>query len=287
MLETQVTLPKAAYGEPGSSDFCKNMLMAMYPLSEKFGVAKHNVITDIEEGDQNRSMHVQQVIVSVIHRVKEGLQRSRAMDWMSICIMPHRIAVNYGSDPSTWWDNSKICISTDPEKLELNEVSVWQYCINKQFSDGDRIAGNWLKDFVYGSLTDTLKTAVAKKYDKLPANQHGGASYLYLTLMEMFQMSREVKDGMLSFLALFKCKSISRYQGENVLLAAEEVLGVCKRLDAAQGLLEEHVIDILTGLANCSNPRFREMLKHLKQCADLGNLDFLGTISESDPIGQD
>jgi hypothetical protein len=25
------------------------------------------------------------------------------------------------------------------------------------------------------------------------------------------------------------------------------------------------------------------MFKHLKQCADLGNLDFLGTISESDP----
>jgi hypothetical protein len=69
------------------------MLMATYPLSEKFGVAKHKVITDIEEGDQNKSMHVQQVIVSVIHRVKEGLQRSRAMDWMSICIMPHLIAV--------------------------------------------------------------------------------------------------------------------------------------------------------------------------------------------------
>jgi hypothetical protein len=51
--------------------------------------------------------------------------------------------------------------------------------------------------------------------------------------MEMFQMSHEVKDAMLSFLALFKRKGISRYQGKNVLLAAEEVLGVCKRLDAA------------------------------------------------------
>jgi hypothetical protein len=233
MLETQLTLPKAAYGKPGSSNFRKNMLMATYPLSEKFGVAKHKVITDIEEGDQNKSMHVQQVTVSVIHCVKEGLQRSRAMDWMSICIMPHLIAVDRGSDPSTWWDNSEICIWTDPKKLELNKVRAWQYCINKRFSDGDQIASNWLKDFVYGSSSDALKTAVAKKYDKLLANQHGGASYLYLTLMEMFQMSHEVTDAMLSFLALFKHKGISRYQGKNVLLAAEEVLGVCKRLDAA------------------------------------------------------
>ena len=67
-------------------------------------------------------------------------------------------------------------------------------------------------------------------------------------------MPREVKDAMLSFLALFKCKGISCYQGENVLLAAEEVLRVCKQLDATRGLLEEHVVDILTGLANCSNP---------------------------------
>ena len=75
-----------------------------------------------------------------------------------------------------------------------------------------------------------------------------------LTLMEMFQMSQEVKESMLSFLALFKQKEISCYQGENVLLASEEVLGVCKHLDAAKGLLEEHEADILMDLANCSTP---------------------------------
>ena len=96
-------------------------------------------------------------------------------------------------------------------------------------------------------------------------------------------MSREVKDAMLFFLSLFKHKGVSRYVGENVLLASEEILGVCNRLDAGKGLLEEHVIDVLTGLSICGNPHFREMFKHLKQCADLGNLDFLDTITNSDP----
>ena len=78
---------------------------------------------------------------------------------------------------------------------------------------------------------------MAKKYDKLLANQCGGGIYLYLTLMEMFQMLREVMDAMLNFFALFKRKGISRYQGENVLLASEEVLGVYKCLDVAKSLL--------------------------------------------------
>jgi hypothetical protein len=283
LLETQVSLSKAAYGKPGSSDYRKNKLMATAPLREKFGVARHKVTTDLEEGDQDKSMHVQQVIVSVVHRVKEGHERSKAMDWMSVCTMPHLIAVNKSQDPSTWWDSSEICIWTDPELLFVEEVRVWQYCINKRFSDEDCIASLWLKDFVHASSTDALKTAVMKKYDKLPDNQRGGAVYLYLTLMEMFQMSREVKDAMLTFIGLFKRKGIARYAGENVLLASEEIMGVCKRLDAGKGLLDEHVIDILTGLAISSNPRFRKMFDHLKQCADLGNLDFLDTIAASDP----
>ena len=283
LLETQVTLSKANYGQPGSSDYRKNMLMATAGLSEKFGVAKHKVISDTKAGDQDKTMYVQQVIVSVIHRVKEGLQRSQSMDWMSICKMPHLIALDTTAEPESWWDSSEINVWTDPELLTLDEVRAWQYCINKRFADVDRIASNWLKEFVYNSSTDALKTAVLKKYEKIPANQRGGVVYLYLTLMEMFQMSREVKDAMLFFLSLFKRKGVSRYVGENVLLASEEILGVCKRLDAGKGLLEEHVIDVLTGLSICGNPRFREMFKHLKQCADLGNLDFLDTISNSDP----
>ncbi len=56
-----------------------------------------------------------------------------------------------------------------------------------------------------------------------------------------------------------------------------------QHLDAAKGLLEEHVVDILMGFTICSNPQFRKMFKHLKQCADLGNMDFLETINENDP----
>jgi hypothetical protein len=155
------------------------------------------------------AMYVQQVIVSVIHRVKEGLQWSQSMDWMSICKMPHLIALDTTAEPESWWDSSEINVWTDPELLTLDEVRAWQYSINKRFTDVDHIASNWLNEFVYNSSTDALKTAVLKKYEKIPANQRSGIVYLYLTLMEMFRMSREVKDAMLFFLSLFKRKGIS------------------------------------------------------------------------------
>ena len=141
-----------------------------------------------------------------------------------------------------------------------------------------------MQAFVYNSSTDSLRTAIAKKYEKLPLNQKGGVIYLYLTLQEMFQMSREVKEAMYKFLDIFKRQGVSRYIGESVLVASEEILAVCKRLDAVNALQEEHITDILTGLSICTNKRFRDMFTHLKQSAELDNLDILGTIPQNPTI---
>jgi hypothetical protein len=128
---------------------------------------------------------------------------------------------------------------------------------------------------------------VSKKYDKLHANQKGGVIYLFYTLNEMFQMSREVKEAMLKFLDIFKRNGISKYTGENVLVASEEILGVCKRLDAVGSLQDEHVMDVLSGLSICTNTRFRDTFKHLKQSAELDNLTILGTIpADATPLEQ-
>ena len=62
-------------------------------------------------------------------------------------------------------------------------------------------------------------------------------------------MSKKVKNAMLTFIEFFKKHGIAKYEGENVLVAAEQLLGVCKRLDAVKALTEEHVHDILTGLS--------------------------------------
>ena len=61
----------------------------------------------------------------------------------------------------------------------------------------------------------------------------------------MFQISCKVKEAMFNFLDIFKRNGVSRYTGENVLVVSEEILGVCKWLDAVKALQEEHVTDVL------------------------------------------
>ena len=72
MFEVDVTLRKQDYGKPGSTEYRKNRDMATHPLAEKFGVARHKIVSDAKEGDISRHMHMQQVIVGILHRVKEG-----------------------------------------------------------------------------------------------------------------------------------------------------------------------------------------------------------------------
>ena len=103
------------------------------------------------------------------------------------------------TNPAHWWDSSQITIWSEWEKTSEKEVRAWQYCINKHFSSENCTASTWLKEFVYNLSTDALRIAVTKKYERLPDAQLSGVIYLYYTLCEMFEMSREVKEAMISF----------------------------------------------------------------------------------------
>ncbi len=49
-----MSLKKEDYGELGSSDYRKNRAMATALLAEKFGVARHKILTEAKEGDQSK-----------------------------------------------------------------------------------------------------------------------------------------------------------------------------------------------------------------------------------------
>ena len=273
--DQDVVLKKANYGTPGSDNYRKNMLMAVSSLDGKFGVQSHKIIDWLsgakQDGDQRKSSYVQKVIVDVLHRVAEGHLRSKSVDFMDICILPKLDPNAVGSeDCGDWWDTSTNNIWLDWDTMTLDQVSAWQYCINKRFGTGDRTASIWLKEFVYNSSTMSLRSAVATKYNKLRKNCKGGVVYTYLTLCEMFQMSKEIKQAMLSFLDRFHKLGIASYQGENILLASEEVLGVCRRLNSINAITSEHIHDVLVGLSIAQNSRFRKMFECMAHSADLG-----------------
>eukprot|EP00956_Cyclotella_meneghiniana_P015031 scaffold22790_cov42-Cyclotella_meneghiniana.AAC.3 len=274
-VNVRVALRKEDYGEPGSSEYRKNMAAATYPLAEKFGVARHKVLSSAEDGDETKNRFVQQVLVGLTHRVKEGHERAKKYDFMDICTLADYTGDVLSSDCSAWWGNEEINIWTGWEQISETHARAWQLSINLRFSDEDLTASLWLKEFIYNSCTDSLRTAIEKKFDKIPLEQQGGITYLWYCLDEMFSMSREVRQAMLDFIALFKRRGVARYTGENVMVVEEELKCVAKRLAADGSLTQDHVIDVLTGLCICSNAKFKGIFTHLLSNAELDCLDLV------------
>ena len=287
MLDIDVCLRKDNYGVEGSREFIRNMDVATAALDPKFGVAKHRIVTrlsDTDEDNQTRFQHVQQSIVSILHRVREGHSRAKKMDFMDISTIPRMTGDTSSSDPADWWDNTETNIWTDWDQLDELQVRGWQYSINKRFGPGDRVASRWLQMFVENSSTDELRTATLKKYEKLATNQRGGVIYLYYTLCTMFTMSREVKQAMLNYLDYFKNKGLAKVvRDENVLQAEAEVVGVCKRLHAAGSLHPDTIIDVLQGLSICSVHDFHKMFDTMLQNARFHNYSLLEGVNRYSP----
>ena len=118
------------------------MAMATAALREKFGVAPHKIVAGGEEGDQAKHAHDQQVIVSILHRIKEGQQRSKAMDFMDICTLPCATGNLNRANPRDWWDGSQINLWEDWDQCDDMQICRWQFSVNKYFCDEDRIARN-------------------------------------------------------------------------------------------------------------------------------------------------
>eukprot|EP00956_Cyclotella_meneghiniana_P033577 scaffold97266_cov78-Cyclotella_meneghiniana.AAC.1 len=140
IANVDIALKKADYGEPGTSEYRKNMAMATYALAEKFGVASHRVSSNLEEGDHSSKQYIQQTIVGILDRVKEGHQRAKMVDWMDICVLPKLAGDLRSLNPVDWWDESETNLWTDWDRCTLTQIKAWQYSINKRFSAQDRTA---------------------------------------------------------------------------------------------------------------------------------------------------
>lgn len=127
---------------------------------------------------------------------------------MDICMLVDYLGNTQSHDCLEWQWDKEINIWTDWELLSKQQDCARQFSINKYFSDEDKITSNWLKEFIYASSTYYLCSAVNKKYNKRASIQRGGVLY-HLVLCEIFPLSHEVGEIMLTFLDLFKCKGVA------------------------------------------------------------------------------
>jgi hypothetical protein len=246
-----VVIAKDMHGAKDLKHYISIMEIATKALDNKFGVPKHNIVTDeganTSSGNQTKSLCIQQTIMDLFLWVQKGLHCLERMVFMDILKVPAFVNTT-STNPQNWWDESETNMWTDWDSIDERQAVTWQWCINKFFSEEDCTSSTWLKVFLVNSCTPELRKEVDKKYAKLDNSKKGGVSYLYFMLHCCFTMTREVKKAIIDYLSFWKSKGLAKVPGENMALSELQLLRSCKRLAAVRALHKEVVINILEGL---------------------------------------
>ena len=100
----------------------------------------------------------------------------------------------------------------------------------------------------------------------------------------MFHISRDTIAALKKCLKNFEEKGLRAIEGENVSTAERKINAVCARLHENDSLPDETVVDILTGLTNCSVPDFTDLFNFLLQMARANALQLDHDSSKKDTL---
>jgi hypothetical protein len=119
--------------------------------------------------------------------------------------------------------------------LTIHQVKEWQSDINHQGGDENRRSSAWLLAFLRNSCTQELKDGIKD----LEPFEKGGATYLYLIMAHLFQMTTGVVTALKSVITRFSRDGIAKIKGENVFLVAKQLTAVVKSLARVDALSDE------------------------------------------------
>jgi hypothetical protein len=267
--KVEVLVPKERRGPAGSKTYSYYMAAATKPLESKFGVASHHVTgSEVEEGDQTKSMYVQEANVMNLTKLEDASKRGIQYDWKEILMVPKDIINAVTNDPSEIFSFEDHYLLEAWDDIEWDVLCRWQFAVNFYMGEEQQTSNKWCKVFFEESCTHELRELIAQDYDNLPPELKGGITYVYLMCRKVFALNREIVDALKSFLKLFKNKGLKRlYKGENVTLAQKQIMAVVRRLHGAGELPKETPIDVLEGLRLCSVQEFSDLFDSFLQDA--------------------
>ena len=289
LKEVEVLLPKTARGEKGSTEYRKNMAVATASMDQEFGVAIYHIDTrsDAEDGNQTQHQYIQERIVDNLTKLDEAAKRGLQFDMMDVLMVPTTIANPTASIACDMFGFEQVNPFTDWNKLDWNVIATWQWALNTSRQDVDKVSSVWFKDFLEKFCTTTLRSQLNTFYDKLPLHFKGAATYAYLLCQELSPLNRDTTTALKNFLKLCSTKGLRRIKGENVSIYKQEVEAVVRRLNEANALPEETVIDILTGLTLCSVEDFKRLFNsYLDDVKKASLASTFGRTKTQDTFGQ-
>ena len=259
----EVIIPKDKRGAEGSKEYSYAYALATSALSPKLGAAKH-FITKNEEGESDPGngnyRNIQEQFVGNYAKIEDAQKHSVSYDFMEI------VLVRVVADPSSTelfnkYGSETINLFEDWTAVTFQDVKTWQADVNRQGGNENRRSSAWLLAFLRNSCTQELKDGIKDAFEGLNKFEKGGATYLYLIMSHMFQMTTDVVTALKSVITRFGRDGIAKIKGENVFFAAKQLTAVAKSLARVDALTDEAVGDIMDGLSKGSVTKFTEVFK--------------------------
>ena len=158
-------------------------------------------------------------------------------------------------------ENEFIDITKEIGTLTLDEVKeysgdVMQYDL-KDGTNRQNLA--WLLMLVRNNVSSSIAALIDPAFDKQDIMYRNGAVYLKLVVDLCFSIDEHVIESLKAYITRFGKNGLTAFEGENVNMAAVEIVAIARRLDQLGKLPQDSPKDILKGLQRVThNYNFKE-----------------------------
>ena len=271
ILQTQVVVTKDKRGDIGSRAYNAHYAMATEALSKTLQMPHHISPTTVGE-EKNESLGTLYVNFMMVLRDLDN--RAIKMDMTAATRVPAYADKNETDLEKKWDFNNTTDLTKSWHSLSIEHVMDYQKDINQR-STLDSRSSDWLRDLIYNSSDDALRSLVSDKIDlqTKEVSQRGGIVMLKVTLDQMFSMTGSVRSALQKWLEDFSTSGMAAVPGEDVIWQTKRILIVVERLAEVNELPSKTSMWILQGFCLCSTESFKDPFGLMLQRAQVTALE--------------
>ena len=156
------------------------------------------------------------------------------------------------SHPTEKYGTSTVDLLQDIGDIDIEAVKEYSGDImlyGKPGEDGvHRQNQEWLLRLIRNNVSSSIAALIEPIFDELEAKHRNGSVYLKLVLDLVFMIDDNVIEALQDYIRRFGKNGLMAFDGENVNMAAIEIVSIARRLDQLNKLPAEAPKDVLKGL---------------------------------------
>ena len=171
--------------------------------------------------------------------------------------------------------------------LELEEVKEYSGDIMKfDKPDGpNRQNLVWLLVLVRNNVSSSIAALIEPAFEKLDIHHRNGAVYLKMVIDLCFSIDEHVIESLKVYISRFGKNGLSAFEGENVNMAAVEIIAIARRLDQLGELPTNSPKTVLKGLQKVThNYEFKQTFVLIGNLQNQSVISFSGSTTNAKPL---